>query len=811
MKQFFLFLQKKRTCACLKAFYLGLGLCIASLLSAKTDESLQKSKSLPIIEQLEAPKETLPKSNAPLEPHEKAFVPSAKMRTEAIYLVRFLEELHFTKKSIKDLDAKQLIEDYLSSLDANRMVFLQEHVDQFVKRFSGSMDILLRGGSLLPAFEMFNHYYTKTNLRLDWVLNRLEKNFDFSAQDTFFEPDRKNAKWPLTEQEADNLWEQRLKYELLNEILALKTKQEEAEKMIVADGEGSTQKMAREDKKEEAPLSVELAEKRIQPAKETVKKRYEHLRDFLKKIDEIEVQEVFLNVLSHLYDPHTNFLSEGSMEDLSISLRNSLVGIGAYLSEENGYCVVKELLPGGPAENSKKIRPGDKILSVAQENEEPINIYGMKLRQSVKLIRGPKGTKVNLLIQPVDGNPSDRREVQLTRDEIKLTYNLASAKLYEVPNKQGQSRKIGLIDLPAFYGGDEGPGASPSNNTTDDVKTLIQKLKLAGMEGLILDLRRNGGGLLNEAVRLAGIFLEKCPVVQVKDTSGKVQKQFAEGNYVEWDGPLLILVSRFSASASEIVAGALKNHARALIFGDKSTHGKGTVQAIIEMDRLSLFPRPKPYLGAAKITIQKWYLPDGSSTQQKGVQAHLSLPSFYEVLPISESDLPHALSWDSIEAMMNKLSSYSQPYAFVNSELIHILKTQQEIRCRKNEAFRWLQEQIAYLKAKYNQVRYSLNLKERIEALKQDNEYRKLLEAKAKELARNSKAFTPIYLPNAEPKIQADPSESKGSSQEDFDIYEDESVEIMTDWLACLKKNQAKVGQPNFVLSSKHAPKVEIR
>ena len=774
--------------------------------------------------------------------------PTAKMRTETIYLIRLLEELHFAKKSIKTINHGKLIENFMLCFDANRMFFQQQDFDKFTKRFAGAMDLLLRSGNLNPAFEIFQGFYGVAMKRIGVVL-KLLADIDFETNDVF-SPDRKDAKWALSDNELDELWLKRLRYELLNEILSnasgsnisaesLDFFAEEldvgakndnfckiygilyeifaktpifirrelgansfagiivAQKLllnnilrakIISELISSLTTLIAETNElcnvktvsNLTPITLDKAKVEIPDAKFVVRKKYKNFLNLLAKIDATEVQELFLNEVAKEYDPHTNFFSVESMEDFAITIKNSLVGIGAYLSEENGYCVVKELLPGGPAERSNTLKAGDKILSVTQENGQPVDIYGMKLKHSVKLIRGPKGSVVKLLIQPVDASPSTRKEISITRDEIKLTYNMAYAKLYEHKDLFGKIRKIGLIDLPAFYGDENSHSKTGGNNLTEDVKFLIKKLKEEGIEGLVLDLRRNGGGLVNEAISLSGLFYKNCPVIQIKDTNENVQQFCAENVDVEWTGPIIILVSKFSASASEIVAGALKNSNRAIIFGDSKTHGKGTVQAVIEMDRLSMFPHSKPYLGSSKVTIQKWYLPDGSSTQQRGVPSDIVLPSFVEILPISEADQPNALAWDSITPFQPNNAINTANYTFVTTELLNDL-AQNYYANRANDAtFAVYSEYIDYMKLKYKETSFSLNLSTRIENIKNDNEYRLQLESKLKKLPSCNNVSKIILLPAAEKDQLA---KNNKADNKNFDMCVNHSLDIMTNWL----------------------------
>ncbi|HQU09612.1 MAG: hypothetical protein B7X06_03510, partial [Verrucomicrobia bacterium 21-51-4] len=454
---------------------------------------------------------------------------------------------------------------------------------------------------------------------------------------------------------------------------------------------------------------------------------------------------------------------------------------------------------------SGEIKPGDKIVGIAQGTEKMVDVIGMKLRKVVKLIRGPKGTELRLLIQPAEGDPSTRKTVVLVRDDIALTTRLAEAKLYQVP-LNGADEKIGVIDLPTFYGpSSDDEESSPS--TTKDIEELIKKLKSQGMEGLILDLRRNGGGLLSEAIDLTGLFIKTGPVLQVKDSVGQLSEYVDTNPTVAWDGPLIVLMSRYSASASEIVIGALKDHDRALIVGDPATHGKGTVQAVLDIDR-SMFARlNKPKLGAAKITVQKWYLPDGGSTQLKGVPSDISFPSLNPYLPIGESDLPHALSWDSIHAL---------PWAYmhpkVDAELIEILKKDSMSRQSSLPEMIYLQRNVDWYRAKQEQKELSLNLGERDAQKREDRRFQHEMEHEYEELSLQNYACEEVLLDTAieAGKIEKEKAaKEKAADEEDtdtpldetesldnsFDIPLREALRIMADWLELIQQQESTAEQ----------------
>ena len=436
----------------------------------------------------------------------------------------------------------------------------------------------------------------------------------------------------------------------------------------------------------------------------------------IKNIQEFEatdLQEIYLSTLTQQFDPHTSFLNIKEKERFDQTMQNEFVGIGAVLTDEDGFCTIKELLPGGPAEASRELEPEDIILKVSQGDEDFIDVVDMRLSKIVELIKGPKDTLVRLKIKPIN-DPSSLKTVNIIRDRVKLTANLASSSLHKVLRNESEI-VVGKIELPSFYGSN-GKG----NKATDDVEELINNLKKEGAQGLILDLRRNGGGYLSEAVNLAGLFISRGPVVQVKSTDGKIRKKFDFNPKLTWSGPLIILVSRYSASASEIVAGALQNHRRALIVGDKTTHGKGTVQSLIQMNLPFNYNIVNGKKSAAKITIQKYYLPSGESTQIQGVKRDISMPSINHHLPIGESDLENSLICDSIVPV-----NFRRPLNEFIYKKEHVLELQKKSFDRQNalSEFQYLKKNVAWYKNKRNETTLSLNLKNRIVAKREDKKF----------------------------------------------------------------------------------------
>ena len=429
---------------------------------------------------------------------------------------------------------------------------------------------------MFPAFEIFNHYQLSASTYLDDAISKLDEEINLESNNTFHF-DRSDTNWSSNANKLRATWDKMLKNELIKEVVNN------------YEVNASTQ----------IP-NLTIFKDSINDAKNVLRERYQRWKKSIQEFEAEDIQELFLSALTQSFDPHTSFMNIKEKEKFDQAMNNEFVGIGAVLTDVDGYCTIKELLPGGPAEASRQLSSEDIILKVAQSDGPFTDVVDMKLSKIVELIKGPKDTIVRLEIKPID-NPSSTKIVSIVRDKIKLTDRLAKASLYKVEHSD-EIYSLGVIELPSFYG-----AAGPGPKATDDVEELIESLK-EKIDGLILDLRRNGGGYLSEAVNLAGLFISRGPVVQVKSTDGKIRKKFDFDPKLAWNNPLIVLVSRYSASASEIVAGALKNHKRAIIVGDTSTHGKGTVQSLLQMNLPFNFMRSEKKGSAAKITIQKYFL-----------------------------------------------------------------------------------------------------------------------------------------------------------------------------------------------------------
>jgi carboxyl-terminal processing protease len=633
------------------------------------------------------------------------------LSTEAQALVLLLEQAHYNRDAVHSGDYAQVIPEYMKALDGQHLFFLDTDRSQFANRFAKNVyynvDYL---GKIDAAYDIFYIYDDRVTARVAWIFGELKKNIDFTTQDNF-RVDRSDSQWPTTPAEADELWRKRLKFEVLGEL---------------------------------------LNKKNLDQAREVVRKRYERLLKNVGETEGSELAETFLTTIAGLYDPHSTYFSADTYEDFGIQMKLKLVGIGAMLGLDEDVCTVKEIVPGGPADLGRQLKPNDKIIAVAQGDAEPVEIVGLKLRKIVDQIRGDKGTRVRLIIQPADATDSSvRKEIVITRDVVKLDSARARAAVFQVPGDDGKLVPLGVITLPEFYGpADDGDTDSDKTSASEDVAKLIVDLKQSNVQGIVLDLRHNGGGYLSEAIELAGLFIHKGPVVQVKGYDGEVQVDTDKAENLSYDGPMACLVDRFSASASEIVAGALKDYGRAVVIGDTSTHGKGTVQATFEMKRISHeLERSPAKTGAAKITIQKFYLPDGSSTQLKGVVSDIVLPSVDEFLPIGESDLPHALVWDKI-----KTSTFDG--GPIDAKVLARLQAESAARQASLSEFAYVRKYVEWFKVRQAEKLVSLNLEERRKQKVSDDAFRKEIKAEREVLAKADYPYKEFRLgPPLPPKI----------------------------------------------------------
>ena len=700
-----------------------------------------------------------------LDSHEGIYeplVPSALMSDETKWLLGALEKAHFKKLSISELDTGLFLEKFVTNLDKQKLFFTEQDLIRFKKRYQPTILTYLKQGNLFPAFEMYDEYRKLAIRRLNSVIASLSYAPDLESNETFT-LDRSDLSWTPSSQPLNDIWEGLLTHEYINEVFS------------------------QIDENESFSTTLELLTKREDEILGNLQKKYKRWVKNILEFEATDVQELYLTTLTQMFDPHTSFLNIKEKEKFDQAMHNEFVGIGAVLTDADGYCTIKELLPGGPAEASRQLEPEDIILKVAQGEGEFVDVVDMRLSKIVELIKGPKDTLVSLKVRPIE-SPTTTKTIKIIRDKIKLTANLASASIHKINNKE-DDLTLGVVELPSFYG-----SSGDGHKATDDVEELINLLKEHEMQGLVLDLRRNGGGYLSEAVNLAGLFISRGPVVQVKSSDGKIRKKFDFNPKLIWDGPMIILVSRYSASASEIVAGALKNHRRALIVGDQSTHGKGTVQSLLPMNMPFAFSAQQGKKSAAKITIQKYYLPSGESTQLTGVSSDISLHSINKYLPIGESDLDNALAWDKIAEVNFRRPQGEFKYS---DQTVKSLLSSSKERQLSTKEFDYLEKNISWFRKKRDQKSVSLNLVNRLETNLFDVNKTDILNKEYKSLSKLSFPSRELELQVVKDQkeksllvrgIMADenatsPETEKFEIPKNLDIRLHEGLRILKDWV----------------------------
>jgi carboxyl-terminal processing protease len=710
-----------------------------------------------------------------------------------------LTNYHYLRKPFDTALSSQFLDRYLETLDPQHIHFTQGDLADFEQYRTNLNHLTLPGkklGDTRPACEIFNRYMERLQQRTAYADELLEhEKFTFDTDERIL-INRKNMPYPADLNEAKQIWRARLRFEYLQELLGKigarkknlaagsKIKVPQAETNVMVNSAAPTDSVARAEARraptlgspkggEHRPALQAATEEghpkagvavrpgaaetgvaslgtstNVAPAKktddeeivETLSHRYHRTLHFFTEWNNEDVLQTYLTALARVYDPHSDYLGRPQLEQFAISMNLSLFGIGAELISEDGYCKIRRLLPGGPAIKSKLIKENDRIVAVAQSNQPPVDVVEMSLNKAVQLIRGPKGTEVQLTIIPAGADASTRTVISLVRDQIPLEDSAAKAKIIEMSDSQGGTLRLGVIDLPSFYATFDTSTSKDKpepKSTTTDVAKLLDKLKQEKVAGVILDLRLNGGGSLDEAIKLTGLFVRTNPVVLIRDEQGRRQEADDPDPSVRYEGPLVVLTSRHSASASEILAGALQDYGRALIVGDSSTHGKGTVQqvnqlrSLIRMDR-SLTNDP----GALKLTIKKFFRPSGASTQLKGVIPDIVLPSVAnESKDIGESALDNPLPWDTISGAKYDHFNLVEPY-------LGELRRRSVERVAADKDFAYVREDIELFKKRQADKTISLNEQQR---LKEQDENEARQKARDKERLTRPETQQKVY------------------------------------------------------------------
>ncbi|MCH4542165.1 tail-specific protease [Ochrobactrum sp. POC9] len=601
-----------------------------------------------------------------LEASSPAILKPSPEQVEAAHLTaEFLTRFHYRPIALDDALSVRIMNRFVDSLDPDRLIFLQADVDKFLSSSKEIDDAIERQDLTIP-FTIFNTYQMRIIERMTFARSLLKQSFDFSKQEDFAIV-RDKEPWPRSIEESNDLWRKRVK----NDWLRLK-----------------------------------LAGKDDATIRTTLDKRYENSIERTFKYNSDDAFQSFMAAYTTSVDPHTDYFGAKASAEFDISMKLSLVGIGAVLQERDDYTTIRELVAGGPAQSSGKLAVGDRIVGVGQGKEGPIKeVIGMRLDEVVQMIRGDKGSTVRLDILPVDAGPDGKHHViTLVRDKISLDKQAAQKKVLSV--KDGDtSRKIGVITLPAFYEDIEARRKGDKNyrSASRDVAKLIAELKQDKVDGILIDLRNNGGGSLSEAIDLTGLFVGKGPVVQQRNASGEVKVERDNFPTPAWKGPLGVLVNRGSASASEIFAAAIQDYGRGVVIGETS-FGKGTVQTVVNLDEVA--NNPKPEYGELKFTVAQFFRVDGGTTQLRGVTPDISLPGLFDLKLVGESSFDNALPWSQVKAAKYKFSDAIKT-------LLPKLQSLHDERVQRSPEFQDFVQDVATLKAQREKTVISLNETER--------------------------------------------------------------------------------------------------
>ena len=681
-----------------------------------------------------------------------------------------LEQNHYLQKPISAEMSQRWLKRYFDSLDPTHLFFLQGDIDEFTAKYGNSLgNLLLHGDSdeaaMAPAVEIFNRYMQRVDENVILAEKLLHDNFDFTKDETYTIRTNKSP-WIADATASEAVWRGQVKSDLLNGLL---------------------------DKKSPDETIKHLA------------KRYvSFLRDG-EEDNDMDVLELYLNSLANAYDPHSDYMAPEEAQDFNIqAINHKVTGIGAVLRSDDGYATIEEVIAGGPANLDKRLQPGDRILAVGQGTDKPVDAVFMKLRHVVAMIRGPKGSTVHLVIHPAGAtDESVHKDIILKRDLVSLKDSLAKADIIEHPIAGGGTEKIGVIHLHDFYN-----NTNNDHSASSDCAKLITRLKKEQVAGIILDMRNNGGGLLDQAINLAALFVKDEPVVQVRRSDGDTESLKTDNTSVLYSGPLVVMVNKMSASATEIVAAALQDYGRAVIVGDKSTHGKGTVQTLIRLDQaapLGVILDPGNEL---KMTVQKFYRVAGGSTQEKGVVPDIVLPSLLDAFDLGETTLKYYLPYDTISAVPFDQFNLSAPY-------VTDLKARSDARVAGSTDFNYLRQDITFYKKRVNDTTVSLNEAARLKeaddlkatelARKKDHESRKAGRDKDLELTLDMVEKDLPAAPAVVKKPEVDPDDSDSDSTTP-DVEEtlnaptvdpqlNEAVNITADYVKMLQGPDSKLVQ----------------
>lgn len=661
---------------------------------------------------------------------------------------------HYSPSEMDDTFSENVFINYIEALDGRHRFFLQTDINNF-KTFKYKLDDEIKNTKIDFFTKTYDKYLQRLNQVKEFYPGLLEKPFDFSQEETI-DFDYKNMGYAPSLSELKKLWRKYLKFDVLR---------------VYAD-----KKETEIQKQEDDPAYEPISDKELEEAsREVVKEDMERFYESREDLDRKDFFSVYVNAIALQFDPHTTYFAPEDKDRFDMGISGKFEGIGARLQKKNQQIEIVEVISGGPVWRGQLLEPGDRILKVAQVDSPPVDIVGMRLDDVIKLIKGPKGTQVFLTVKRVDGTIE---EVVITRDVIELEEAFAKSTLIE---KEG--KKYGLIYLPKFY---IDFNDYNQRNAASDVKKEIDKLKKEGIEGLIMDLRGNGGGSLQTVVDMTGFFIDEGPVVQVKSTGGQKQVLKDREAGVAWDGPLVVMVNAFSASASEILAAALQDYKRAVILGSKQTYGKGTVQNIIDLNKI-IAGNSYGDLGAMKITTDKFYRVNGGSTQLEGVKSNIVFPDRYSLIETGEKDQDNPLSWDMISSV-----NYSPWPQAVNYDYV---EERSHKRMTESSFIQLINEQAQWVKAQQDDYEYSLNYNNFINDIEQTEAQTKKFNALSE--YRSTLEFAPSQSDLKEINQDEELKEKRKRWEENLgkDLYVNEAVEILEDLYLPNRMQQKKVAQ----------------
>lgn len=665
-----------------------------------------------------------------------------------------IEANHISQKSIDDRISGKLVDEFVKMLDQQKYYFLRSDIDRFNK-FRTELDDQLKAGNLDFAQIVFDTYLTRLKERMAVAHKLIDGNYDFTVQETI-ETDPKELPWAKTAEELNERWRKRIKYDLL--LLKLENTTD------TAAGKEQPQPFSAQDPSALQPKKSTADEQSAngKPADDPrtrLHKRYKTIYQSLSKTEPDEVVEMYLTALCMAFDPHSSYMSPRSWREFNIMMGLKLEGIGAALQAEDGYTVVKSIVRGGAAAEDGRLKINDKIIAVGNGNSEFVDVVEMKLTKVVDLIRGKAGTVVRLKV--MTAATGETKVYDLTRKQIELTSSEVKGEIIDTSSRiKGTNVRVGIIHIPSFYRDFQGAenGDESFKSTARDVKTVLNDFdRKGGVDAVIVDLRNDGGGALTEAIEVSGLFIDEGPVVQVKDQHGRTKVHDDDEPGVACNKPMVVVTNRLSASASEIFAGVIKDYNRGLLVGDRTTHGKGTVQSVMMVGRklLALFKQPQD-LGALKLTIQQFYRVNGESTQNLGVPSDVALPSLLDNMDLGEQFLDNAMPFDKIKAVPHR------KLGMVNAEMIPVIREHSRRRVAESADFRKVEKDIEKYLARKQRKTVSLN-EEELRSERVDEEQ------KTRDKAENTDEQTdgPIFPENA---------------------YNNELLQITLDYLAQLQQ-----------------------